>query len=68
MTKNRGSFPGSLVVKNTPGNAEDMDLIPGLGKFHVPWGNQACEPQLLSLHSSAFKLRLLNLQATTSEV
>ena len=61
-------FPGSLVVKDTPANAEDMDLIPGSEKFHLLWGSQACEPQLLSLHSRALKLRLPNLHATTSEV
>ena len=27
------SFPGGSVVKNPPANAEDMGLIPGLGRF-----------------------------------
>ena len=27
-----GCFPGSLVVKNLPANAGDMDLIPALGR------------------------------------
>ena len=26
-------FPGGAVVKNPPSNAEDTDLIPGLGRF-----------------------------------
>ena len=26
-------FPGGLVVKNLPANAEDMGLIPGSGRF-----------------------------------
>ena len=32
-------FPGGPVVKNPPANAGDTDLIPGLGRFHMPWGN-----------------------------
>ena len=27
------------VVKNLPGNAEDMGPIPGLGRFHMTWSN-----------------------------
>ena len=41
----------SLVVKNPPANAGDMGLIPGPGRFHVPWSNWACTPQLLSPHA-----------------
>ena len=33
------SFPGGPVVKNLPANAGDISLIPGLGRFHIPWGN-----------------------------
>ena len=29
------SFPGGLVVKNLPANAEDLDLIVWVGK--IPW-------------------------------
>ena len=29
-------FPGGSVVKNPPANAGDTDLIPGLGKSHMP--------------------------------
>ena len=32
-------FPGDQVVKNLPANARDMGSIPGLGRFHMPWGN-----------------------------
>ena len=32
-------FPGDPVVKNLPANAEDMVLIPGLGRFHMQWGD-----------------------------
>ena len=35
-------FPGGPLVKNLPASAGDMRLIPGLGRFHVPWGNWAC--------------------------
>ena len=42
-------FPGGPRVKNLPASAGDMDLIPGPGRSHVPWSNQACGPQQLSL-------------------
>ena len=32
-------FPGGPVVKNPPADAEDMDLIPGPGRFHMPQGS-----------------------------
>ena len=34
-------FPGSLIVKNPPANARDMDSIPELGSF-LQEGNGAC--------------------------
>ena len=37
------------MVENLPANAGDMGLRPGLGRSHMPWGNWAHEPQLLSL-------------------
>ena len=40
-------LPGGPVVKNPPANAGDMDLIPGLGRFHVPQGHWARERQVL---------------------
>ena len=34
-----GDFPVGLVVKNLPAHAGDVGSIPGLGRFHVLWGN-----------------------------
>ena len=47
------------MVKNPPANAGDMGSSPGLGKSHMPRGNQAHEPQLLSLRSRAREPQLL---------
>ena len=41
-------FPGHPVVKKPPASAGDRGLILGLGRSHMPCGNQACAPQLLS--------------------
>ena len=30
-------FPGGPVVENSPANAGDAGLIPGLRRFHMPW-------------------------------
>ena len=32
-------FPGALIVKNPPANAEDMDSISGPGRFHMRQGS-----------------------------
>ena len=32
-------FPGGLVVKNLPVNADDTVLISGPGRFHMLWSN-----------------------------
>ena len=32
-------FPGNPVVENSPANAGGVDLIPSLGRFHMPWSN-----------------------------
>ena len=42
-------FPGGTVVENLPANAGDTGSSPGLGRSHMPRGNWAREPQLLSL-------------------
>ena len=42
-------FPGGAVVENPPANAGDTGSSPGLGRCHMPRGNWAREPQLLSL-------------------
>ena len=31
--------PGGSMVKKLPANAEDMGLIPGPGKSHMPWSS-----------------------------
>ena len=52
-------FPSGSVVKNLPANAGDMNSIPDLGRFHMPWSNKAWGPQLLSLCFSAREPQLL---------
>ena len=32
-------FPGGAVDKNLPASAGHTGSIPGLGRFHMPWGN-----------------------------
>ena len=32
-------LPWWSVVKNLPANVGDTGSIPGLGRFHMPWGN-----------------------------
>ena len=34
-----GELPSGSVVRNLPANARDVGSIPGLGRFHMPWGN-----------------------------
>ena len=34
------------MIDTLPVNARDTGLIPGLGRFHMPWSNQAYVPQL----------------------
>lgn len=46
-------FPGGIVDKNAPANAENTGSIPDPGRFHMPRSNSACTPQLLSQHSRA---------------
>ena len=45
---NELDFHGGPAVKNLPASPRAMDSIPGLGGVHVPWGNKADVPQLLS--------------------
>ena len=45
-------FSGGPVVETPPANTADMGSIPGLGRSHMPGGNQAHVPQLLSLHAA----------------
>ena len=46
-----GDFFGGPVVKNLHASAGNTGLIPGPGRCHMPRGNQARGPQLLSLHT-----------------
>ena len=48
LETNNRDFPGGTVVKNPPANAGDTGSIPGPGRSHMPWSNEAREPQLLS--------------------
>ena len=43
-----GHFPGGPVVKNPSTKAGDTGVIPGPGTSHMPRGNKACAPRLLS--------------------
>ena len=45
----RKGFPGGAVVESLPANAGDTGSSPALGRSHMPRGDWACEPQLLSL-------------------
>ena len=55
-------FPGGPVVKNPSAKAEITGLIPGLGRFHMPPGNQADAPHLLSQYSRDCEPQLLKLK------
>ena len=48
----RASLGGSWV-ENLSTNAGDRGSILGLGRYHMPWNNEACVPQILSLCSRA---------------
>ena len=52
-------FPGSSVVGNPLANTRDMGSIPGRGRSHMLQSDWAHTPQLLSLCSRAWELRLL---------
>ena len=54
-----GGFPGGAVVKNPPASAGDTGSSPGPGRSHMPRGNLAHVPQLLSLRSRACEPQLL---------
>lgn len=50
-------WPDGPVAEDLPANARDTSSIPGLGRFHMPQGNEACVPQLLNLLSGASALQ-----------
>ena len=51
-------LPGGSVVKNPPADAEDMGLLPSLGRSHVLRSNQGRVPQLLAWALESWRLRL----------
>ena len=59
---NNLDFAGSPLVKTPPANAGNKGLIPGSGRFHMPWGNYTCVMQLLNLCSRAPALQQKPLQ------
>ena len=61
-------FPGSTVDGNPPTSAGDTGSIPGPGRFHMSWSNQAGVPELLTPRSGAHELQLLGHCAATAEV
>ena len=67
-----GDFPGEAVDKNLSTKAEGTGLIPGPGRFHMLWGNQARVPLLLSLSATtteahAARAWALNKRSSRSE-
>ena len=42
-------LPCGTVDKTPPVNAGNTGSIPGLGRVHMPWNNQAHRPRLLKL-------------------
>ena len=55
------------VVENLPASAGDMGSIPGPRSSHMPWSNEACVPQLLSLCSGAPEPQLLSHGSAAAE-
>ena len=39
-------FAGGAVDENPPANPGDTGSVPGLGRSHMPWSNEAHVPQL----------------------
>ena len=61
------SIPGGPVDKNSPANAGDTSLIPGLGRFHVPMAESEEELKslLMKVKEESEKVGLkLNIQKT----
>ena len=46
IQKDIQDFPGGPVVKSLPASVGDLGLIPGLGRYHMPRGNEAHALQL----------------------
>ena len=60
-------FSCGSVVQNLPANAEDMGLIPGPERSHMPQTNSVHVPKLLSLCSRAGEPQLLSPGTATTE-
>ena len=60
-------FRGGTVDETLAIHAGDKGSIPGAGRSHVPWGNQACIPQLLSLCPIAGEPQLLSPRVGSTE-
>ena len=54
-------FAGGPVVKHPSAKTGDSDLIPALGRSHMPRGNYALAPPLLTLFSGAWEPQVLKL-------
>lgn len=55
-----GGLPDGSVVKRSPAKAGDTGWIPEPGTSHMPQGNQAHTPQLLSPRSTTTETALHN--------
>ena len=60
-------FPGGTVVGNPPANAGDTGSIPGLGRSHMPRGNWARVPQLLSPRAATTEAHVSRARAPQQE-
>ena len=52
-------FPAGPGVRNLPASTGEMGLIPGLERFHVPWGNETPRLQLRRLLATTTEARVL---------
>ena len=46
------------MLKHLPANAGYTSLIPGQGRSHMLWGNEAHVPQLLSVQAAATEVHV----------
>ena len=61
-----GGFPRRPVVGSPSASAGHMSWIPGPGRFHLPWGNQAHGLQVLNPHTATACPRACALQQEKS--
>ena len=55
--KNKKNVHGGPVVKKLPCNAGHTGSVPGLARFHKPWGNEALAPLLKPVWSKVCSAR-----------